>query len=137
MSRKNNTPIYYLDSMHIIELNKLAIKIFVQKKADKHDVLSYSKINNALKDCITTKGDVYDKAVALLKSLTKAHAFASGNRRTAVLATFVFCRINHHNIYIPNNPTNSRTLIGIREEYYKDNELKNWLKNGKIREFKR
>ncbi|MGV8169203.1 MAG: type II toxin-antitoxin system death-on-curing family toxin [Candidatus Nanoarchaeia archaeon] len=128
----------YLDSaQHVIELNKLAIKLFVQKKSDKHEVLSYSKIKDSLKNCILTEGDVYDKAVALLKSLVKAHAFASGNRRTAVLATLVFCGINDHKIYIPNNPTNSRTLIGIRENYYEDNELKNWLKNGKIREFKR
>jgi len=137
MAKKKVSVVYYLDSDYIVELNKFAIKLYVQKKADKHEVLSYSKIRKATENCQTTNGDIYDKAVVLLKGLVKTHAFASGNRRTAVLATLVFCRINKHKIYIPNDPTNSRVLIGIRENYYKDKELKNWLKNGKIREFKR
>ena len=133
MFKKKNKIIYYLSAEHIIELNKLAITLFIQKRADKHEIFSYSKILKVVDLCKETKGDVYDKATALLKSLVKNHAFASANRRTAVLAIFVFCKVNKHNIYIPNNPTNSRILIGIREDFYEDKEIKNWLKNGKIR----
>ena len=31
----------------------------------------------------------------------------------------------------------ARIMTGIRENYYSDIEIKNWLTNGQIREFKR
>lgn len=31
----------------------------------------------------------------------------------------------------------ARVMIGIRENYYADQELKEWLKHGNIREFRR
>ncbi len=36
-----------------------------------------------------------------------------------------------------NNIKNSKIMIGIRENYYSNNEIKNWIKNGKIRKFER
>lgn len=90
-----------------------------------------------MKQCELESGDIIDKAAILLKEIVKNHVFASGNRRTALLATLVFCRINGHNIYISDKPTDSKVLTGIREDYYSMNEIKKWLKNGKIRKFKR
>ena len=100
-------------------------------------VLNYSRILKIINKCEETKGDIYDKAVILLKGLVQYHAFASGNRRTAILATIVFCIWNKQKVYIPNNPTNSKVLIGIREDFYSNNKIKNWIKNGKIKTFKR
>ncbi len=137
MNKKNLKIIIYLNADTIIKLNKLAIKLFVQKKADSHEVLNYSRILKIINKCEETKGDIYDKAVILLKGLVQYHAFASGNRRTAILATIVFCIWNKQKVYIPNNPTNSKVLIGIREDFYSNNKIKNWIKNGKIKTFKR
>jgi len=127
----------YLTEDAIININKVAIILFEIKKADKHELLSYSKLCNALNVCKTYSGDCYDKAVILLQQLTKSHPFASGNRRTAMLATIIFLRLNDRKVYIKDTPYNSRTMIGVRENYYSFNEIKNWLKNGKIKEFKR
>lgn len=38
---------------------------------------------------------------------------------------------------IQDNPEQARVMLGIRENYYTDSEIKEWIKNGKIREFKR
>lgn len=35
------------------------------------------------------------------------------------------------------DPGQARVLQGIREEYYSDEEIKDWLKKGKIRDFRR
>lgn len=128
---------YYLDYLYFIAVNKVAIELFEVKKADKHEVLSVAKLMDVEDYCIEEKGDFYDKAAILLISLVKAHAFASGNRRTALLAVIDFANLNFHNIYIPDNPSNSKVLIGIREGYYEKSEIKRWLKNGKIRQFQR
>ena len=36
---------------------------------------------------------------------------------------------------IPDEPQCARVLLGVRENYYADEEIKEWIKNGKIREF--
>ena len=36
-----------------------------------------------------------------------------------------------------NDKRHAKALTGVREGYYKDDEIKNWLKEGEIREFKR
>lgn len=129
--------IKYLNLNVIEQLNKIAIKLFKQKKGDSHEFVSASKILKVMKECEDIEGDIYDKAIVLFKGIVKSHSFASGNRRTAILALLVFCELNKHKVYIPNNPSNSRVLIGIREDYYSNEEIKNWIKNGKIKEFKR
>ena len=35
------------------------------------------------------------------------------------------------------NPEYARIMTGIRENYYTEIEIENWLQNGQIREFKR
>lgn len=134
-SRHKN--IIYLNYEYIIELNKVAIKLFNVKKGDKHNVISLSKLMELEKGCISYKGDFYDKASFLLKSIVKEHVFDSGNRRTALLAVLVFSYQNFKKVYIPNDTNNSKVLVGIRDNYYSDIEIKEWLKNGKIKKFQR
>ena len=67
---------------------------FETKKADQSKVLSYIKLSNAINECKETKGDLYDKAGVLLKELIRAHAFVSGNRRTAFITTLDFVKKN-------------------------------------------
>jgi hypothetical protein len=48
-----------------------------------------------------------------------------------------FMQDNHVKFNIPDSPENAGVLQGIRERYYTDEELKEWIKNGAIRRFTR
>ena len=121
----------------IIEYNALAITMFEVKKADKSEVMSRTKISFAINECKKKEGDIYDKAAVLLKGLIKAHAFASGNRRTAFIATLDFVKQNKGKFNIKDEPHNAKVLTGIREGYYSHDDIKEWIKNGKIKKFER
>ena len=84
----------YPTTEKIIEYNLLALELIKVRKADKAEVLSKSKITEVISECEDTKGDVYDKAIILLKGFIQKHPFASGNRRTAFIATKDFILIN-------------------------------------------
>lgn len=121
----------------VIEYNTLAITMFDVKKADQVKVLNYSKISKAISKCKEIEQDIYGKAAVLLKELVRAHAFASGNRRTAFITTIDFVKRNGKKFKIKDDPDNARVLTGIREEFYSIDEIKEWINNGKIRKFER
>ena len=121
----------------IIEFNLLALSVIKAKKSDSTKLLSKTKLGAVLEECEELNGDIFDKAVVLLKGITQKHAFESGNRRTAFIATKYFLVMNNQRIGIQDDPENAKALLGIRENYYSDEEIKEWIKNGKIREFKR
>ncbi len=107
------------------------------KKADQSKVLSYQKIVEVIEECASLQGDIYDKAVCLMRGIVKKHPFASGNRRTAFISTKDFLISNGFKFEIKDNPHYARVMQGIREDYYSLEELKDWIKNGQIKEFKR
>jgi prophage maintenance system killer protein len=107
------------------------------KKKDKPKILSRAKIDLVLSGCEELEGVVFDKAVFLLNGLVRAHAFESGNRQTAFLVMKYFLLLNNEETNISDDPSNARIMLGIREGYYSADEIKEWIKNGKIREFKR
>ncbi len=76
----------------LIETNKRVLKEIRVKKADRHRVLSRARLEAALRNAKAREGDVYGKAAILLTELVKGHAFASGVRRTAYVATISFLR---------------------------------------------
>ena len=121
----------------IIELNILALTVIKVKKADSPKVLSRLKIHDILDECKQAEGYIYDKATALMKGLVQKHAFASGNRRTAFIVTKYFLTLNDSKLGISDEPDNARVMIGIRERYYSDSEIKEWIHHGKIKPFKR
>ncbi len=129
--------IIYPTPEKIIEHNVLMLNLIKAKKADKPGVLSYARIVNVINRCKKLDSDIYDKAVSLMKGLIREHAFESGNRRTAFIATKEFVTANSGRFKIMANPAYARAMQGIREGYYADKEVKEWIKNGKIREFKR
>ena len=129
--------IIYPTSEEMIEFNILMLGIIKTKKADKSEILSYRKIQEIISGCKETEGDVFDKAAYLMMSTVRQHAFASGNRRTAFIITKHFLIANNAAFNIEDNPEYARTMIGIREKYYTLEEVKNWIINGTIREFKR
>ncbi len=127
----------YPTAEKLIEYNFLALEFIKVKKADQPKILSHSKINEVIAECENKEGDLYDKAVVLLKGLIQKHPFASGNRRTAFIATKDFVISNKGKFGVKDDPTYAKVMQGVRENYYSDEELKEWIRNGKIREFKR
>ncbi len=127
----------YPDPEKIVEYNKVLLNEIKIKKADQHKVLSYLKLQEAISLCKNLEGNIYEKAARLLKELIQKHPFASGNRRTALFTTLKFLRNNDSFTKIKDDPKYAKILTGIREGFYTDKEITNWLKNGKIKEFKR
>ncbi len=129
--------IIYPTAERLIEYNFLALQFIKVKKADQAKVLSHAKMRDVIESCIAHDGDVYDKAIVLLKGIVQKHPFASGNRRTAFIALKEFILANHLLFGIKDDPSHARVMQGVRENYYTNDELKEWIKNGKIRAFKR
>ena len=129
--------IIYPTPEEIIEYNILVLNILKVKKADKHGVLDYGKIVELIEGCKNLQGNIYDKAVFLLKCLVQKHPFASGNRRTAIVVVKDFLLINNAKFEIKDDPKYAKVLIGIRENFYTDSEIRRWIKNGEIRQFSR
>jgi death-on-curing family protein len=124
----------YLTVNEMIEVNqKVLIEIRV-KKADSHRVASHTKLEDVISSVQGAKGDVYRKAAALLIQLIKAHAFDSGNRRTAYAAAKLFLEANGKELNIKVEPN---VLTGIREGFYETHEVVEWLKGNGIRAFVR
>lgn len=124
----------YLTVDEIIEVNQRVLKEVRVKKADSHRVASHTKLEDVIRNVQGEKGDVYRKASALLIQLTKAHAFDSGNRRTAYAAAKLFLEANGKELNIKVEP---KVLTGIREGFYETREVVEWLKGHGIRPFVR
>jgi death-on-curing family protein len=120
----------------IISTNEKVLEEIRIRKSDHHDVLGEEKIERVLAATRKKKGDVYDKAVVLLKGLAQSHPFASGNRRTAFVSVENFLLYNGKKPKV-NKDTRATVMQGIREGYYSDKEIRRWLEGGDIHEFKR
>ncbi len=118
----------------LVELNRRVLGEIRVKKADRHQVLSPSGLEHLMRLVEEQAGGVYEKSVTLLTVLVRTHPFASGNRRTAYLATMSFLRMNGRTATVQHDP---RVLQGIREEFYTRDEIKAWLKGYEIKEFRR
>lgn len=129
--------IIHLKAQEIIEFNILSIDLIRVKKADKSEVLSYQKILDIVSGCEELDTIVYGKAGYLLKNIIKKHAFGSGNRRTAFIATKHFVTINGGEFNIKDELGYAKIMTGIRENYYSDIEIVDWIKHGTIRKFER
>ena len=117
--------------------NTIAIEMFRKSKNDEAKTINVSYIDKAIEKVKNKKGNLYDKAALMLYELTLIHAFESGNKRTAFLTTKKYVLNNEGKFNIPDLTNNVKVMIGIRENYYTLNEIKEWIKNGKIKEFRR
>lgn len=131
---KNNH--IYPSPEKVIELNVLILKFTPIKRADTAKVLNFKRIEEAIKECKEHNGHIHDKTATLLSGLIKKHPFASGNRRTAFLVAKWFLLKNESYLKIKDEPTLARIMLGIREDFYTQEEIKEWLKHGKIKEFR-
>ena len=118
--------IQYPSIERIVEYNILSISLLYAKKADNAKVLSMSALRDVMEECEEREGDVYDKAVVLLKGIVQKHPFASGNRRTAFIATKDFLLHNHALFHVKDDPVNVKVMQGIRENYYSNIPKFHW-----------
>lgn len=126
--------IIYPSVDELIETNNRVLREIRVKKADRHRVLSRARLEASLQRAKSEEGDIYDKAAILLSELVQGHAFASGVRRTAYVATISFLRTNKEQ---PQVVHDAKILTGVREGFYTMDEIKNWLKGNAIRKFTR
>jgi len=117
--------------------NTIAIEMFRKSKKDQAKTINVFYIQKAIEETKMNPGDIYDKAAQLLIELTRMHAFESGNKRTAFLTTKKFILKNGGKFNIPDTINNVKVMIGIREKYYSQDEIKEWIINGKIKKFER
>ena len=129
--------VYYPSIERICEYNSLSLAITKSKKADKSLLVSKQKLSEVLELCKKSNGDSYDKSIILLSGIIQKHPFASGNRRTAFVIMKDFLLTNNAKIGINGDPSFARILQGVRENYYSNDELKEWIKHGKIKAFQR
>lgn len=121
----------------LVYTNRFSLERIKAKRADAHDVIGGAALGNLLRACKRLKGDVYDKAACFMREIVQKHPFGSGNRRTAFLVAQTFLDTNGKKLNIEDNPSQSRTMLGVREGFYKAAEITKWLRKGEIREFKR
>ena len=121
--------IVYPTLEEVVTTNKKVLEIHRAKKADKHDVLSYQKISDVIKKVKSKRGNIYSKAAVLLKELTLAHAFASGNRRTAFTVTANFIYKNDKTFLTKKDKKeNFEIFKKIRYRQTTEEEILKWLK---------
>jgi prophage maintenance system killer protein len=128
------TKIEYLSTEQLIEVNIRVLKEIRARKADSHRVANRRKLDSIVDEVRALDGGVYEKATCLLVGLTKKHAFDSGNRRTAYAATKLFLEANGETVKVEPEP---KVLTGVREGFYRTEEVVGWLKGDGIREFRR
>jgi prophage maintenance system killer protein len=128
------TRIEYLSTEQLVEINKRVLKDIRVKRADSHRVANRKKLDSVIDEVRALDGDAYEKASCLLIGLTKKDAFDSGNRRTAYAATKLFLEANGKSLKAEPDPT---VLTGIREGFYRTEEVVEWLRGNGIRKFQR
>ncbi len=124
----------YLTAEQLAEINRRVLKEVKVKRADSHRLANRAKLESIVGEVRALEGDVFEKATCLLVGLTKKHVFDSGNRRTAYTATKLFLEANGEELKADPDP---RVLTGIREGFYRREEVVGWLKGNGIWEFKR
>ena len=117
--------------------NTIAIEMFRRSRLDQAKTISIAYIQKAIDLTMAENGDLYHKAARLLIELTRLHAFESGNKRTAFLTTKKFIVENGGAFCIPDTESNVKVMIGIRENFYTHQEVKEWILHGTIKAFKR
>jgi prophage maintenance system killer protein len=124
--------IIYPSVDQVIAYNALSLSHIRVKKADQHEVRSRATIRQVIADAAATAGSVYVQAAVLLTGMVRVHAFASGNRRTALLVTRDCLLSNRATFGVRDDPANARILQGIREGFYTLTEIQEWLRTGDL-----
>ncbi|ASN06778.1 type II toxin-antitoxin system death-on-curing family toxin [Virgibacillus necropolis] len=98
--KKSNESIIYLTTNQVIAINTLQINIYSPKEqvGVKEPGLLDSALNRPKQ---TIFGDdayptVYEKAAALVESLSMNHTFFNANKRTALASLIIFLKLNNY-----------------------------------------
>jgi len=124
-----NKELWYPSVLDAKRANKVAIENFRATKSERFEVLSHDKLNNALERCKKKPGSVEKRAVCLLKSVSDAHAFASGNRRTSYILMNEFLWKNKGYMIAKKKEYTSQLFKELRRRDVKEKEILNWYKH--------
>lgn len=109
--------------------NKFAIEKFRSTKAERFEVLSHAKIQDAIDTCKNKKGDVEIKSACLLKSFSDNHPFASANRRTAYIMMNEFLWKNGSYSVAKKKENTSHLFKELRRRNVSEKEIVEWYNN--------
>ncbi|WP_042398846.1 type II toxin-antitoxin system death-on-curing family toxin [Geomicrobium sp. JCM 19037] len=126
----------YLTAKEVIYLNAVQVKKFSTGESIK--VLYPDLLDSALsrpKQSVLGEDDyksIYAKAAALYQSIAQNHCFASANKRTSHLATFMFLYKNGYELKTSNQEMVDFTLKIVHHDVNLD-EIIDWIKMNSIR----
>lgn len=106
----------------------------VERYGGGHGIRNLSLLESAVFRCQTTFAgqdlyeSLYDKAAALMHSLIMNHAFVDGNKRTGVVSTIVFLKLNKLDLKVTNRVL-FQTAVAIEQEKWNIDKISFWLKD--------
>lgn len=120
--------VHYPKHKDIIEYNKKVLDIVRASKSDAHKVYSHDKIDKSLQAAKRARGDVEYKAAVLMKNLSQAHPFASGNKRTAYFSANKMIGMNRNYMLAKRREKQLIMTKKIREGRVSAKEIAEWLR---------
>ena len=114
----------YLSLEEVLELHKRTIKIH----GGSFGVRDQGLLESALYRCQSGYYQTLaEQGAALMQSLCMNHCFVDGNKRIALLATFVFFRINGQRIDVSNDEIVAFIVNKLIKKSLEVNDIANWL----------
>jgi prophage maintenance system killer protein len=108
------------------ESNKIAVTQYKAVKAERFEVLSEKKIQEAIDYLKSKEGSIEIKASALLLQISDKHPFSSGNRRTAYLMMNMFLWKNSGYIIAKKRVLIEELFKRIRRESLSEEDILQW-----------
>lgn len=119
----------YLTSAQVLVIHDQAIKRF----GGSHGIRDLKLLESAVGRPRASFGgkdlykDIFEKAVALLQSLSKNHAFLDGNKRTTLSSSGIFLKMNGYRL-VNTHKEEVEFMIKAENESYSVEKIASWLK---------
>ncbi|ECU9162030.1 TPA: type II toxin-antitoxin system death-on-curing family toxin [Salmonella enterica] len=119
----------YLSVDDLIYINRSLIEL--QTPNESIDVINYNNLcsSQARPSLVKWYGqtnDVFELASALVESLIQNHPFANANKRTAMMAGYIFLLLNGYELTAPGDEIVAMAE-GLARKLYIREELESWL----------
>ena len=121
--------IHYLSVEDFIYINRTLIE--AQTPSEPIDVINHNNLCSSQARPSVVKyyqqtDDMFELSAALIESLIQNHAFANANKRTAMMAGYMFLLLNGYELTAPGDEI---VVIaeGMARKVYNCEDLENWL----------
>ena len=121
--------VHYLSVDDLIYINKTLIE--AQTPSEPIDVLNMNNLSSSQARPSTVRyyeqtDDIYRLTAALIESLIQNHPFANANKRTAMMAGYMFLLLNGYELTAPDHEV-VQIAEGLARKEYDAEDLENWL----------